>query len=308
MTDIALDFDEELWRARSVQGIGSVPIEPLVIKPMGQLGLQPASSIDSVREGPKLELPRQNIMIRILDAHQKTEELAARRAQNFEVEAARSLADIKRLEEEREEAFLKELEATKGRDTWEMFSTVAQYISSVAAVTVAISIGGPAGIMLAAAGVIGGGVRLLHDTNLLQPILDWFTKSRELQTEIKQNIDSYAFYLQMGLGVAGGLAAWQAGYFAAMEAANLVDYTTKASTMVGTASTMMKAGGDIGKAYYSKHIADYMADTRKLEYGITAERQGLSRNTKEIQDIMEHNESEVDAIRKAIQKLEVHTD
>lgn len=308
MAEIALDFDEELWRARSVQGIGSVPIEPLVIKPASQLGLPTVSSIDSAREGPKLELPRQNIMIRILDAHQKTEELAARRAQNFEIEAARSLADIKRLEEEREEAFSRELEATKGRDTWEMFSTVAQYISSVAAVTIAISIGGLAGIMLAAAGVIGGGVRLLNDTNLLQPILDWFTRSRELQTEIKQNIDTYAFYLQMGLGVAGGLAAWQAGYFAAMEAANLVDYTTKASTMVGTASTMMKAGGDIGKAYYSKHIADYMADTRKLEYGITAERQGLSRNTKEIQDIMEHNESEVESIRKAIQKLEVHTD
>ncbi|MBX7065682.1 MAG: hypothetical protein K1X28_00485 [Parachlamydiales bacterium] len=309
MSDIALDFDDELMRARFIQGLGTPPLDPFAIKPAAPLGLSsPVSSIDEVRESPKLELPRQNIMIRILEAHQETERLAAIRAQNFEVESAKSLAEIQRLEQEKEEAFLKELDAVKSRDTWETFSTVAQYVSSVAAVTLAFSMGGVPGILLGAAGVVGGGVRLLNDTNLMRPILEWFGKSRELQTEIKQNIESYAFYLQMGLGVAGGLAAWQAGYFAAMEAANLLDYTTKASSMVGSASTVMKAGGDIGKAYYGKQIGDYMKESRKAEYAVTAQRQGLSRNSKEIQEIMDNIDSELEGIRKAIQKQEIHQD
>lgn len=310
MSDIGLDFDDELWKARSVQGAANIALEPFVVKPPSQLGLSPASSIGPAKthEGPKLELPRQNIMIRVLEAHQETERLASIRAQNFETETMKRLAEIKRLEGEKEEMFLKEIEAAKGRDTWESFSIVAQYVSSVAAVSLAFTTGGVSAILLGAAGVVGGGIRLLHDTNLMRPILQWYGKSNELQTEIKQNIDTYGFYLQMGLGVAGGLAAWQAGYFAAMEAANLLDYTTKASSMIGSASTVMKAGGDIGKAYYSKHIADYMADSRRFEYSISSQKQELTRSSKEIQEIMDANDSEVEGIRKAIQKQEVHQD
>ena len=141
----------------------------------------------------------------------------------------------------------------------------------------------------------------------MQPVLDWFTKSKELQASIRQNIDMGAMYLQMGLGLAGGMAAWHAGAFATMQATNTLDYLTKASSMISSASGVMQAGGQIGTAYYNKHLADVLAHTRELEFEITAQRQGLTHQTKEIGEILDANGSEEEQIKKAIQRQKIET-
>ncbi|MBU6445962.1 MAG: hypothetical protein KGQ49_01015 [Verrucomicrobia bacterium] len=298
ITDI--DLDDELWKARSVQGAYSGFPPPSLPPPSVPLGLSPVSSIaEKPRESPALAAPKQNIFVRLLETQTKAEELASVQLQQFQADTARSRAEIERLEHEKEEAYRKEIEAVKTRDTWGTLSSVAAYVGSAAAIVGGLSMGGVPGILLGAAGVLGGGVKLMNDTHLMRPILEWWTKSHELQKEIQQNINDYAFYLQMGLGVAGGLAAWQAGYFAAMQA-GVMDYVTKTATAISYASTAVKAGADVGKAVYNKQIADYMAEGRKLDNAMSQQRWAMNRSTREIQQTLEDLESQGDALRKRI--------
>jgi hypothetical protein len=298
---VSLDFDDELLRARFVQGVGAPAIEPIAIPPPKALGLSTVSSIEEASR------PKTNAITRILQAHTRTEDLTTERAKLFEAHTNQSFQRIQELDREKEEAFLKEIEANKGRDTWEAFSTVAQYVGCVASMTAALALGWTTlpGALLGAAAIAGGVYRLAEDTHLLQPILEWFTKSRELQIEIKQNIEQCAFILQCGLGLAGGLVAWQAGLIAAFEAANAVNYTTQAASMLSTTSTLMNVGGQVGRAYYNKHMADYMAEGRRLDQQTADHRYGIGRETRTMQQVLEDGESEAAQIKKAIQQQEV---
>lgn len=297
---LGFDFDDELQRARFVQGVGAPAIEPIAIPPPKAFGL---SSVSSIEEASRT---KPNAITRILQAHTRTEDLTTERTKLFETHANQSFKKIQELDREKEEAFLKEIEANKGRDTWEAFSTVAQYIGCVASMTAALSLGWTLpGFLLGAAAVAGGVYRLAEDTHLLQPVLEWFTKSRELQMEIKQNIEQCAFILQCGLGLAGGLVAWQAGLIAAFEAANAVNYTTQAASMLSTTSTLMNVGGQVGRAYYNKHMADYMAAGRRADQQAADQRYNIGRETRTMQQVLEDGESEAAQIKKAIQQQEV---
>lgn len=298
---LGFDFDDELERARFIQGVGAPAIEPIAIPHPLALGLSTVSSIESATR------PKPNAITRILQAHTRTEDLTAERAKLFETQTHRSFQRTQELEREKEEAFLKEIEANKGRDTWEGFTTVAQYISCVASMTAAVAIGWTlSGVLLGAAAVAGGLYRLAEDTHLLQPILEWYTKSRELQIELRQEIAQYAFIVQCGLGLAGGLAAWQAGLIAAFEAANVVNYTTNAATMLSHTSTAMSVAGRVGTAYYGKHMADYMAEGRRLDQQSSDQRYKMGRETKLIQEVLEDQESAATQAKKAIQQQEVN--
>ncbi len=304
-----VSFDDDLLRARHVQGWGPVaplPPETLAPKPMG---LSPLSSLGSAEPqfSPILERPRANIMLDVLRAQNRAEELAKDKVEQFETSAKKSQAKIDELSSKNAEIFRKEVEAAKNRDTWSTFAVVAQYISSVSAITLGASIGGVPGFLIGAAGVVGGGVRLAHDTHLLEPIIEWVTESKELQASIQQNIDLYGFYLQMGLGLAGGVAAYQAGTFAAWQAMNATDYMTRAASVLSTASTVAQAGGQIGAKYYEKHLADLGADTRENDYGLTAERQALTKETRAIEGVLSDEEEKLKLTRSWIQKQEIHT-
>jgi hypothetical protein len=299
---VSLDLDDELLRARSIQGVGAPTMEPIAIPPPKALGLSTVSSIESV------ERSKPNAITRILQAHTRTEELTTERSKQFEAYTNRSFQRVQGFEREQEEAFLKEIEANKGKDTWEAFSTIAQYVSCVASMTAAISLGWTTlpGFLLGAAALAGGLYRIAEDTHLLQPILEWYTHSRELQMELKQEMAQYAFLLQCGLGLAGGLAAWQAGLIAAFEAANVVNYTTQAASMLSHTSTAMSVAGRVGTAYYSKHMADYMAEGRRLDQATSQERYDMGRETRTIQEVLEDHESRSSQIKKAIQQQEVN--
>lgn len=306
---ISLDFDDELQRARFMQGVGAAPLEPIAIQPPKTLGLSSVSSIELAADSPVLEAPRQNMITRILKAHTRTEELTSEKSKLFENYVHKSFETTKEREQVKEETFLKEMEAAKGRDTWEAVSHMAQYIGCVATMTAAITLGWSlSGILLGAGAIAGGIIRVANDTHLLQAALEWYTKSRELQIELKRELEQCAFILQCGLGLAGGLAAWQAGFIAAFDAINVVDYTAKASNMISTTSTVMNVGGQVGRAYYNKHLSDYMADSRQLDHQIAEGRYAIGRETRDIQALLEDNESEVNQIRKAIQQQEVDFD
>lgn len=297
---LGFDFDDELEKARLIQGVGAPALEPIAIPPPKALGLSSLSSIESV-DGPK-----PNAITRILKAHTRAEDLTAERAKLFEAHSHQSFQRIQELEREKEEAFLKEIEANKGKDTWESFSKIAQYVSCVASMTAAVAIGWTLpGVLLGAAAVAGGLYRVAEDTHLLEPVLEWYTHSRELQIELRQEIAQYAFILQCGLGLAGGLAAWQAGLIAAFEAANAANYTAQAATMLSHTSTAMSVAGRVGTAYYNKHMADYMAEGRRLDQAVSDRKYDIGRETRKIQEVLEDNESQEQAIKKAIEQQKV---
>lgn len=308
MSDIdAIGFDEDLV-ARSIQGLGLPEAVPTpLVPPLKNLGLSTHSSIDVVapKYAPTLHSPKQNIMLRVIEAHRETEDLTERKTKNFELDSVTALAEIDRLSLEREEAFRKELDAAKSRDSWSTLSVVAQYVTSVGSVALGVAVGGIPGILLGAGGLAGGAVRLLHDTHLMGPTVEWLTKSKELQTSIQQHIDTAANCLQMGLGIAGGITAWRAGAFAAIQAAHTLDYLTNTSSILSTAGAVMNGGSRLGAAYYNKRIADVNATTRKIELGLFEQRQELTYRTKEIGEVLETDESLVEQIRKAIQRQEV---
>lgn len=315
MTHIDTDYEDELIKARMMEGFAPLPLLQVTKSPK-DLGYSRLSSIEAAEqnESPILAPPKQNIMIRLIQTNAETERLASQKAKQFEIDAAEAQEEIDRLNLEKEEAFLKELEANKNKDTWETVSTIAEYITCMSAVALGMSIGilTLPGFLLGAAGVIGGTVRLGHDTNLLlpvlQPILGWYTKSHKLQVEIKQNIDTYALYLQMGLGLAGGFAAWHTGAMAAMQSANLLDWVNQGSSILGSTSTVMKVGGDVGQAYYNKHFLDASADAKVLDLQLSSEGYDLKHMTKDMQEVLEASENQVNQIRKAIQRQEIQID
>ncbi len=299
----AIELDDDLI-ARSIQGFASPLID--LPKPYVDAGYSTSSIAPvSPQYSPILMPPKENIMIKILRAHDETERLAAKRTQNFEVDAAKAFDEIERLTDEREAAFRKEMEAAKNRDSWSTLSMVSQYIASVSAVTLGFSLGGIPGFLLAIGGVAGGIVPVLNSAHLMQPILDWFTQSEKLQKSIKENIDTGTLYLQMGLGVAGGALGIYTGAFAAIHAAHTVEYLTHWAGTLAQASAVMNATGRMGAAYYNKHTADLAAQEREIDLGIFEERQELTHQTKMIGELLDAKDSETELVRKAIQQQEV---
>ncbi len=301
MADIrGIRLDDDLI-ARTIQGFSSEPVLPLAPIPLGLSS--PHSTIEEVAPlyTPILMPPKENIMLKVIGAHQETERLAGKRTQAFEAESAVALAEIDRLSLEKEEAFRQELEAAKSRDSWSTIASVAQYITSFGSVVLGMTVGGVPGFLIGASGVIGGALRLTRDTHLLDPAVEWYTKSVELQTSIKEQIDMGATYLQLGLGLAGGAAAWYTGALAA----HATDYLTKLPSVIAATGQAAKTGAELGKAYHNKRIADVNANAKELELDISEQRQTLTHQTKEIGEVLDADESELEQIRKAIQRQEV---
>lgn len=294
MSEIGLD--DELLVARTVQGMG------LALPPMMEIPTPAGvgSAVSSIApSSPTLEAPRENVLFKVLTAHNTTEMLSKKRTDLFEADATSRLKDIDRLSLEKEEAFRKELALAKEKDSWSTLSQVASYVTSVGAMTLAFSIGGVPGLLLGASGVVGGAVRLAHDTHLMQPILDWWTQSKELQTSIQQEIDMGAMYLQLGLGVAGGMAAWQAGSFAAL------DYLSQTSSILSATGATMQATSKAGTAYTNLRTQELNAHMKELDLETFLNRQVLTKQMKQTNETLDEETQELEHLRKWIEKQKV---
>ncbi len=312
MPAVAFDLDEIRTRTKNIQGVGApLPSQPLLPPVKTPSGLSSISSLDQSdqevhvpQHRPILSAPQKNIMYSLIKAHNETERLANKSTDLFNVQVTQSLGEIDKLTTERQEAIRKEAEAAKSRDTWSTLSTVAQYVAGAGAVAFGVAIGGLPGFCIAGAGFAGTVNRLAQDTQFIA----WYTKSEELQQIIKQKIEMSAFCLEMGLGLAGGLWAWQAGAFAAARGASAVEMVRKASSIISGASVVAGAGSKIGQQFYNKRSSDLTARMKELESEITTAGQNLTQETTRMRKELEAGDSEVEQIRKAIQNLEVSQD
>jgi hypothetical protein len=255
---------------------------------------------------PMLPAPK-HIMLDVLSSHMETERLSGKAAKIFDTDITQGLADLEKISAEKQEALENEARSAKARATWSTLSIVAQYISSAGLIALGASSGGITSALLIAAGGIGILNRAAHDTNLLQAATAWYTKSAELQKKITNNIEMGAFFLQMGLGLAGGFAAWQTGALAAAQISGTAIKTKTASIITG-ASGVLSTGSKVGASYYDKQIAYLQAQLKELDKDATLGNQEVTETAQSLSKMVEQNQNEAEELRKMIQTLYVSQD
>lgn len=305
---IGYEEDDRL-KARSVQGIYTPPLSPPLARTEIPSGLSSVSSIEPAesREIPRLkpQIPEpRNVMLDVLQLHLETERLAGRGAKIFDTEIHQSLAQIDKLNEEKLEAIRNQAKAAQSRATWSALSTVAQYISSVSMLAAAISTGGAVAGFLGFAGAIGLAHRLAVDTNLLNTAVAWWTQSEEAQLRIKSHIEMGSFYIQMGMGLAGGFLAWRSGALAAAEITN-ESIRSNTQLVIGTATGIASAGANIGREYHTKQLKDIQARMKEIEGQLTSDQLKLTQDSTEMSKMIESAQAQSDELRKAIQALQI---
>lgn len=307
----ALHLDDEELTSRAVQGIGSFSDLAITIKAKPK-GMSSASSIEGVDEAPTIPshrpaLERPHYMYNVLRAHAKTEESTTRASKLFDEQIKKDMAEMERLSAEKEEALKHEAEAAASRDTWETLSNISQYIAGAGAIALGTALGGVPGYLLVAGGVAGIGSRVIHDTNLLQAAVAWYTKSGELQKKLTNRIEMGLFFLQMGLGLAGGYSAWTAGAFAASNA-SILGVTDKLSGAISAASSAFSISSNIGKAIYDKRVLDYKAKTTELNAELSAQNQQIAQDTGQISRQLQEGEQLVEQLHKAVRNSQITLD
>lgn len=305
-------LDEEELRVRSLQGVGNAHFLPPLTNAVVPSGLSPISSIGAA---PKKEVPQhrpnlappKHIMLDVIGSHMETERLTNKSAKIFDAEVAKNFTDIDKLAAEKQEALENEAKAAKARTTWNALSIVSQYVAGIGMIVMGSACGGWPAALLIGAGVVGIGNRVIHDTNFLQAAVAWYTKSEELQKKITHNIEMGAFFLQMGLGLAGGIWAWQAGTLAAAQI-NGLTIKTKMESIITGAAGVMSAGSRVGIAYYDKQIAYLLARRRDIDTQTALDHQTMYHDSTQMSKMVESAQSQTDEIRKAIQALQISQD
>ncbi len=315
MSDLSLDLDDDYERRARLGGIGHFPLQPLLnpILPVPLGSASPISSIDvaeqrpttAKRQSPALPLPSKNIMLEVLRAHNETERLTGKQTDIFHAEVTQNSADLEKLSGEKDEALRKEAEAAKSRDSWSAFSNIAQYITGIGTIFVGTTMGGVPGAVMVAAGVVGTGNRIIQDSGFLKAAVAWYTQSDELQRKITHQIETTASALSLGLGLAGGAAAWYAGTFAV---ASGVELAQKISIATTTASTIAGASSQVGVNVYNKRKSDILATMKEIDLKMTTASQKTTQEVSTMSQLFESNNSENDVVRRAIQNLEVPLD
>jgi len=303
-TSIGLDLDDYELRARAMQGMEAaywpMPLAPILAPP----GLSPLSSLGvaeketpTPQHRPSLPEPT-NIMHALIDMHNMTEELNAKGARNFKADVAISMANLKKLELEKQEELEKAAHATSSASTWSTLATVAQYIAGAGGIALGWAIGGLPGLCIGIAGGAALTPQIIRDTK----IMNWFTQSAELQNTITQYIETTAIVVQLGLGLAGGVMAWKAGAFAATTALSTAKQTASA---IETASGVLGGAATVGAQYHKKQLSDTYARMKEIDCGISTESQDITQKHGQVNRALDNSELEVQVIRDAIRKLAV---
>jgi len=292
------DDDDLIKRAIHLQSLGGVNYTPPPIQIPAPQGLSSVSSIDSAQRKevvpqhrPLIEEPQINIMIPLTALTQKLDQSRNRQAELIG-------ADVKLLQEEREiheeevkSKLNKIAEDAKSAGTWETAVNVSQYALGLAAIGVGATLGGWPAYLLIASGVVGIGNRAIHDTNILQSGLEWYSKSEEVQKRVSQNIEMGFFTLQMGLGLAGGFAA---------------GVGTPLSNSLSTGFALFGGGARVGADFYNKKLSDTNSALTRTRYQITANNQTIDQYAKDASKMIEN--SEIEVMRNAIRSQEVSMD
>ena len=320
---ISRDLEEDEFRVRALQA-AAYSSASSDIKPYSPL-LDTSSSLSAIESVPVVpqfrpELPapvksepQKHFMIGVLQTHHETERLVALNTKLFETEVKAEMAEIDRLTAEKQEALYRSAKESETRNTWGVLSTVAQYIGSASSVVLGIAcvasgVGTAPGALLIASGGLGLVNQAMHDTRGWETVASWFTQSEELQTKIAHRIEMGSFFLSLGLGLAGGVWAYQAGAFAAAADAGRKAFMGKVGQAVALGSGFMGAGSRLGGAVVEKRIAYLQAQIRELETQMTTGHQNVYQTSADAEKMIDTVQMIGDEVAKAINATQISFD
>ncbi len=301
-----IELDDEL-NSRWIQGAGSVPFSPIIdIPPPVPGGISSLSTLGKAKEveaepqRPILPQPR-HVILDLGEFLGELEESYSESVGQLKTDIEHLNAKTKTFDTEREEVVRKEIEATKSRDTWSTLGTIAKCGGGVGMATLGFATGGPVGwtcFVLALLFVVN---EVLDATSLKEPTIALFIQSEERQKRIKEAIDTGAFYLQLGLGLCGGYAAWQAAVYGVPA----LVVATKAAAALTTASSVLGAGAKAGMEVYKRRMAHEQAKRIELDLGITTANQEKKEVTDEIIKTFEQSSVINKVVQDGIEHLDI---
>lgn len=199
---VSLDWDDDgKLRLHGLQPLDPIhPIQPS----RAPSGISAASSIDKAegeappRHRPQLEPPKRHYMLDLLEVHQGIEGVVSKEIIVFKKQSQNDMAQIEKLEKQREEALRRNAEDSASQGRWSVLGHVAQYLASGASIAVGMSMGPTGwGALLIGSGVVGIGNRVVQDTVGWQTMASWFTKSVENQKRLANQIEMGIFAVDL---------------------------------------------------------------------------------------------------------------
>ncbi len=185
-----------------------------------------------------------------------------------------------------------EANALQTKKSWGVWQAVSQYVSS--ATTFVVGMGciasGTAvvpGCFLIAAAGLGLLNCAIKDTVGWEPLVSYFTTSKQLQTKIAGLIDIGLFSISIGLSLVGGINAWREGALTlAFHPARDV-LASKAAHILAGSSTIMRMIAQAGLGLSKRKLECLHADLKLFESEKAKIPQKLQRDLASISDMNE---------------------
>jgi cob(I)alamin adenosyltransferase len=305
--NISLELDDDL-RVGPIGSFSDLP--PPTASPLASnsaSSIAPAST-KPVSEPlkPKLSPPR-HFMLGVIDLHNALEGVTQQCIDQMGEQMRADLKELEHLSEERAAALEQHAREVASQQTWGVWVTIGQYLASAASLILGIGlistqVGATAGYFLIASGGLGLANRVMNDVGAWSAVAKYFVKSQEMQQKVAQWIDIGVFFLSVGLGLAGGVMAWQSGAFALTRD----EVVTKTGQIVALAGTVLGIGARFGQSLAERRAFQLQAQLKKIEGKQFSLRQDLSQCTSDARKTIEMTESASKETVRLIQSSEVH--
>jgi hypothetical protein len=306
MADAIKPIDQEML-TRSITAVNAPMLLPIIPKEVPQ-GI--SSSISSIAKAEPKEVfsySSTHPQLRLIQNYLNyTEPLTAKAAEIFEQDGTKGMNLIDASEAERAEELRKNAEAERARDSWNVFSKVAEYIRGIGTFTLGAAIGGIPGALLAGAGLLEVMNRTARDSGGLQKASEWWSPSEKGQKEFTQTIDTTVSSMQLGLAIPGWLTAWWTGGLTASN--NVLEMVKSAGQTVSTASGIMNTSFKVGAEVYKEESSKLQASIKLIDAKITLQQQTLSQNTTQMSKGIESEQTIAKELQRMGQTLQISMD
>jgi hypothetical protein len=252
---------------------------------------------------PQLALPAPHYMYGIIKFYSEMEKSAQLEGQICDRETKASLDRLMEIDKQKVEMFRQRAKELESKQSWSVFETVVQYITSSSSIMIGVAICGMtpvAGGLLIAAGGLGLLNRAISDLGGWELLASQFTASWELQAKISEQIDTYCFYISTALSVAGSIGIYHAGAFKLLSFAGRNKALQKSIQIIGFATGCMQAVARVGLAVLIRRSDIINSDLKRYETYSVSARQSIHTNTASLRRIIELSEKIGESIKHAI--------
>jgi len=247
------------------------------------------STLTTATELGLTEEGRKHYLLLVLDLHNTVEEISNKHLDFISKQIHIDSEELEKLNLKKTEELKKYAEQVKAEETWSLFGSIAEYFSYALSLVTGVAlistgVGTLAGSFLIAAGGLGLANRVMKDTGAWESVVAYFVKSREAQEKIAHWISSSLFFVSMGLGLIGGLAAWQCGGLRLIDAAV---GTEKAIEKLGIVAGVATAGIKVGKEWVTKQTMTTKSALKLIEGKLYLMQQSLQESSAEAKKVIE---------------------